>query len=103
MDDKELHKGILDCQRENVFWDVGLRKKYKRGSILIIVFLCSCVFVMGIWKNESAIHLLWRLAFIMLMLEWLLSTISQINTDIKKLKEVDELINDNEVNATIYR
>lgn len=58
---------------------------------------------MGIWKNESAIHLLWRLAFIMLMLEWLLSTISQINTDIKKLKEVDELINDNEVNATIYR
>lgn len=97
VDDKELHKGILACQRENVFWDVGLRKKYKTGSIFIIVFLCICVFIMGICKNESTIRLLWRLAFIMPMLEWLLSTISQINTDIKNLQEVDELVNDNEV------
>ena len=27
VDEKELKEGILSCQRENVWWDVGLRKR----------------------------------------------------------------------------
>lgn len=96
VDEKELNEGILACQRENVWWDVGLRRRYKIVSIIVISFLCIAVFLMGIYKNESVVRLLWRLAFIMPMVEWLLSTIGQINEDIKNLQELDDIINDNE-------
>lgn len=45
VDEKELNEGILSCQRENVWWDVGLRKKIRMGSIIAIVTLCIAVFV----------------------------------------------------------
>lgn len=96
VDEKELKEGILSCQRENVWWDVGLRKRFKMGSIIAIFILCICVFIMGICKNESIVKLLWRFAFVAPMLEWLFSTIKQLNEDINKLQELDERINDGE-------
>lgn len=99
VDEKELNEGILSCQRENVWWDVGLRKKFRMGSIITIVTLCIAVFVMGICKNESIVKLLWRFAFVAPMLEWLLSTISQLNEDINHLQELDESINSDELKS----
>lgn len=96
VDGKELKEGILSCQRENVWWDVGLRKRFKTGSIIVIFILCIAVFVMGICKNESIVKLLWRFAFVAPMLEWLFSTIKQLNVDINELQELDERINDDE-------
>ena len=96
VDEKEIKEGILCCQRENVWWDVGLRKRFKMGSIIAIVILCITVFMMGICKNESTVKLLWRFAFVAPMLEWLFSTIKQLNKDINKLQELDERINDGE-------
>ena len=51
---------------------------------------------MGICKNESTVKLLWRFAFVAPMLEWLFSTIKQLNKDINELQELDEIINDDE-------
>lgn len=99
VDEKELNEGILSCQRENVWWDVGLRKKFRMGSIIAIVTFCIAVFVMGICKNESTVKLLWRFAFVAPMLEWLLSTISQLNEDINDLQELDESINSDELKS----
>lgn len=96
VDEKELNEGILSCQRENVWWDVGLRKRFKIGSIIAILILCIAIFVMGICKNESTVKLLWRFAFVAPMLEWLLNTIKQLNVDIHELQELDEKINDDE-------
>lgn len=96
VDEKELKEGILSCQRENVWWDVGLRKRFKMGSIMAIIILCIAVFIMGICKNESTVKLLWRFAFVAPMLEWLFSTIKQLNKDINELQELDEIINDDE-------
>lgn len=96
VDEKELKEGILSCQRENVWWDVGLRKRFKMGSIMAIIILCIAVFIMGICKNEITVKLLWRFAFVAPMLEWLFSTIKQLNKDINELQELDEIINDDE-------
>lgn len=96
VEEKDLNEGILSCQRENVWWDVGLRKRFKRGSIMAIVVLCIAVFIMGICKNESTVRLLWRFAFVAPMLEWLFSTIGKLNKDINDLQELDDRINSDE-------
>ena len=92
--------GILLCQRENFWWDVGLRKRYRLVSVIMIVLLCSFVLAMGLWKNESVAMLLWRLAFIVPMLEWLFDTVKTLNKDMERLIELDDIIN-NDVPKTI--
>ena len=64
IDNKDLLYGILLCQRENYWWDVGLRKRFKAISIMMIAGLGIAVFAMGLFKNESVAQLLWRLAFL---------------------------------------
>lgn len=66
----------------------------------MIVFLCSLVIVMGLWQNESIAMLLWRFAFIVPMLEWLFDTVKTLNKDMERLKELDEIIN-NDVSKTM--
>ena len=100
VDNKELLTGILLCQRENFRWDVGLRKRYLLVSVIMIVLLCSFVLAMGLWKNESVAMLLWRLAFIVPMLEWLFDTVKTLNKDMERLIELDDIIN-NDVPKTI--
>lgn len=100
VDNKELLTGILLCQKENFWWDVGLRKRYRLVSVVMIVFLCSLVLGMGLWKNESVAMLLWRFAFIVPMLEWLFDTVKTLNGDMERLKELDDIIN-NDVPKTI--
>lgn len=100
VDNKELLTGILLCQKENFWWDVGLRKRYRLVSVIMIVLLCSFVLAMGLWKNESVAMLLWRLAFIVPMLEWLFDTVKTLNKDMERLIELDEIIN-NDVPKTM--
>lgn len=100
VDNRDLSTSILLCQRENFWWDVGLRKRYRLASVIMIVFLCSLVIVMGLWKNESIAMLLWRFAFIVPMLEWLFDTVKTLNKDMERLKELDEIIN-NDVPKTM--
>lgn len=100
VDNRDLSTSILLCQRENFWWDVGLRKRYRLTSVIMIVFLCSLVIVMGLWKNESIAMLLWRFAFIVPMLEWLFDTVKTLNKDMERLKELDEIIN-NDVPKTM--
>lgn len=100
VDNRDLLTSILLCQRENLSWDVGLRKRYRLSSIIMIVFLCSLVIVMGLWQNESIAMLLWRFAFIVPMLEWLFDTVKTLNKDLERLKELDEIIN-NDVSKTM--
>ena len=96
VDKKNAIDGILACQRENLEWDVGLRKRFKFVSITLIIILFAAIFAMGLWKNERIIELLWRVAFITPMLKWLLDTIKKLNKDISTLQELDNDINNNE-------
>lgn len=93
VDNRDLAKGILLCQRENYRWDVGLRKRYRLVCIIMIIVLCSFVVTMGLWKNESFVMLLWRFAFIVPMIKWLLGTIKALNKDVERLKEMDAILN----------
>ena len=92
----ELKKGILMCQKENYYWDVGLRKRFQKLSIIIIIVLIVIIFLLGIIKNETVMMLLGRFSFITPMFQWLFKTIKQLNKDIKNLEELDNLINSSE-------
>ncbi len=94
VDNEDLLTGILLCQRENVCWDVGLRKRYRLVCVIIIGLLCMIVLVMGLWKNESVVILLCRLAFIIPMLKWLFDTVKSLNKDMKRLIDLDVIVND---------
>ncbi|MDC0827779.1 S-4TM family putative pore-forming effector [Faecalitalea cylindroides] len=96
VDKKDIIDGILECQRENFWWDVGLRKRFRLASITLIIILFVMILAMGLWKNERIIDLLWRLAFIVPMLKWLLDTVNKLNKDISTLNELDNDINNNE-------
>ena len=71
VDKKNTIDGILACQRENLGWDVGLRKRFKFASIALFIILVAAILAMGLWKNERIIELLWRVVFIAPMLKWL--------------------------------
>ena len=95
IDNKNLLEGILFCQKENYWWDVGLRKRFRTISILMIIVLGMTVFMMGLLNNESVAQLLGRFAFVVPMINWLLNTVKQLNKDIKSLNALDDIINDN--------
>lgn len=92
-DGLELKKGILVCQKENFHWDVNLRKKYKKASIFVVVFLILIILGIGVFENESFVTILYRISFIAPMLRWLINLIKQLNNDINNLMELDGMIN----------
>ena len=92
----DLKKGILMCQKENYNWDVNLRKRFRRLSVIVIIILTILVFLIGIVKNETVVMLLCRFAFIIPMLQWLFETVKQLNKDINNLEELDGLISSSE-------
>ena len=47
----DLKKGILMCQKENYNWDVNLRKRFRRLSVIVIIILTILVFLVGIVKT----------------------------------------------------
>lgn len=95
VDEKNTIDGILACQRENFWWDVGLRERFKVFSIVLIIILCVTILVMGLLRNEKITELLCNVAFVLPMLTWLLNTIKKLNDDISILQELDADINNN--------
>lgn len=95
VDEKNTIDGILACQRENFWWDVGLRKRFKLFSKVLIIILCVIILVMGLLRNEKITELLCNVAFVAPMLTWLLDTIKKLNNDISILQELDADINNN--------
>lgn len=89
----DLKKGILMCQKENYNWDVGLRKRFRMASSVVIGIVIVVIFIIGVIRNESVVMLLCRFAFVTPMFQWLIETIKRLNDDIKNLNELDELIN----------
>lgn len=93
VDSKSIEEGTIICQRENCWWDVGLRKRYKFSSAFIIVMLSVIVLAIGIAKNESIVKVLWWAAFIAPMYQWLIGTIDSLNEDIERLQELSDAVN----------
>lgn len=99
VDEKFINDGILACQRENQWWDVGIRKRYRLACYITIIIMTVIVFGIGIIRDEKVVKLLWRFAFVAPMVQWLIDTVKQLNEDIGNLKEMDEIINDESVKS----
>lgn len=93
IDKMPLEKGILFCQRENYHWDVGLRKRYRTISIALLAIAMIIVIALGAINQETVIELWLRIIFLIPMLRWLANTVSGLNDDIKRLNQMDNIIN----------
>ena len=90
-----LCDGILTCQKENIHWDVGLRKRYRLFLIVLVIIITSIIVVIGLVKNELFQDFVARVVFIVPILRWLLSSMSSINNDIERLNDLSkELLSD---------
>lgn len=96
-DNKTLLEGILSCQRENLGWDVGLRKRFKNTCVILRILIILAILLIGLYKNENIIELFIRFVFLFPILKWLSNTHKKLNKDIKVLKELDADINDNKI------
>lgn len=88
VDNKSLLNGIILCQRENICWDEELRRRFKQLSIGVIIVLSIMILGIGINNGESVAKLMYRIAFIFPMIEWLVTAIKKINKDIATLYEI---------------
>lgn len=84
-----IKKGILECQKENFWWDVGLRKRYRIASIVLIILLASGILIIGIVQNETISKLVCRMAFVLPLIQWLYETEKELSSDIRRLEKLD--------------
>ena len=90
VDTFSIEKGILECQKENFMWDVGLRKRYKLASTFLIVVLSIIILGMGIIQDEKFSTIALRMAFILPLFQWLYEIIKTLGSDIRRLERLDE-------------
>ena len=94
-DNMPLWDGILTCQKENIHWDVGLRKRYRLFLIVLVIIITAIIVVIGLVKNELFQDFVARVVFIVPILRWLLSSMSSINNDIERINDLSkELLSD---------
>ena len=79
---------IAFCQKENLAWDGRLRRRYRRYSIISILFTTSLILGSCIIAQDSFSGLLLKLIFITPLLYWLFDTIKKLDADIDRLKEL---------------
>ena len=90
---KPIQEGIISCQRENYSWDYELRQRTRNFGIGLVVVLIILVFAIGILNEESVTTLLWRLAFVVPMVQWSLEMVISLNEDMQQLEKLAEKIN----------
>lgn len=89
VDEWDLQTGIFACQKENYHWDAGLRKRYRLFAISLIAALVGMIFIVGIVKNEQVQEWILRFVFVLPLGRWLMTTLSGLNDDLDRLKELD--------------
>ena len=85
-----IKKGILECQKENFYWDVGLRKRYKVTSIILIIVLSIIIFSIGIVQDEKFSILVYRMTFVFPLVQWLNETVKSLSSDIRRLEKLND-------------
>ncbi len=96
-DELPLEKGILLCQRENICWDAGLRKRYRNLCIVIFSIMVFLILGAGIVQNERTLEFLRRISFVAPLLYWVYECSSELNSDIERLERIrNKVIRDDE-------
>lgn len=88
VDEYPLEKGILFCQKENVYWDMGLRRRYRIVCNAFILSMIIFILGIGVAQNESIQLLVYRMAFIAPLIYWLYDKVKTLNADIRKLNRL---------------
>lgn len=84
---------ILSCQKENYYWDIGLRKRLIIVSMIITFLLVISIFIIGILFDKNVKDLISDIIFVIPILNWLTTIMKSLNMDIKNLEELDKIFN----------
>ncbi len=93
--DKLPHiKGIHSCQKENISWDMNLRKRYKWTSILFIILLLVIVIVINVINDNRVAQLLNDFFLVFPLGCWLYNTVINLNNDIERLEKLNVVLSE---------
>ena len=86
-DKLSLNEAIPLCQQANIAWDSNIRTLYRVFLAVIIIVMVLSVIALGIASNETINLLLWRLAFVVPLVKWLIEKINSVSNDFSRLNE----------------
>lgn len=91
VDEMPLLKGIFSSQKENINWDLNLRKTFKYVVAAILGFVIVSIIGYGIFKNETILDLLDRLFIVAPILCWGSNIWKKLTDNIESLQELQKI------------
>ncbi len=89
---------VFKCLKENILWDNSLRKKYLVLIISIFTLLCTALVCISILLNQSLLHFISIISFILPLLSYYIRGIKKLSSDIVKQNKIKVTIEkDNEL------
>lgn len=85
-----VNESILVCQRQNITWDIGLRKRYKTASIGIISVMIVIIFVISFICQENVF---WGMFFVLPLFQRERDIVEMLEKDIERLNKLDDMVN----------
>lgn len=84
---------VFNSQRENITWDMNLKKSYQRFQVVLIVIVCIIMLSSFLVKNWTFVKLLVIISWILPLMEFALSDCLTLHKDIVRLEKIDESCN----------
>ncbi len=101
VEDVSHHKGVLLCQRMNLYWDKSLRQAVNGRILIALVFWCTVILIVALAQDLSLRTLLLAVVCPLLpILSFSLKLISDNNKSIANLTRLKEVLESAWMDAT---
>lgn len=82
---------VFSCQKENIRWDEKLRIFYKWILLFVLMIFLSGIVFYGILFNISFNKWLVLISFSLVIIDYIISSVCNLNTDLKRLEELSKM------------
>ena len=92
------YEAVFCCQKENIRWDLGLRKRYRTLLLILALIAIGIVILLAILTNKRVSTIILALFSVFTLIEYFINSYIKIKNDIEKqskLKLKMELIEEN--------
>ncbi len=91
-------EAVFCCQKENIRWDLGLRKRYRTLLLILALIAIGIVILLAILKNKRVSTIILALFSVFTLIEYFINSYRKIKNDIEKQSKIKlkmELIEEN--------
>ena len=93
-------QAVYQCQKQNIRWDLSIRKKYRIFLIVITFILSLLIILNSIWQRQEITSLITVVASIFPLFSYFFSSFRKLNSDITLQEELYKHIEKIEKNIT---